>query len=249
MNVAMIIAGGVGSRTGNKIPKQFINVNDKPIIIYTLERFQKHQMVDSIEVVCLDGWHDILQAYAEQFGIAKLKYVVSGGSSSQESIKIGLDNLKGVCGNDDIVVIHDGIRPMVDENIITSCIETCNDKGNGVTAYPVYEQIFETADGETADKYIPREGLRIVQTPQAYKYGEISDVYTEGFEKNIGIHGSAYANTLMSDMGNTLYFSVGSTKNIKITTKDDIAIFKAMLNAENEVGIGVTKYNGLRSKD
>ena len=230
MNVAVIIAGGVGARTGNKIPKQFINVNDKPIIIDTLEKFQKHPMIDAIEVVCLEGWYDILKAYAEQFGIAKLKYVISGGNSSQESIKIGLENLKNICNDGDIIIIHDGIRPMVDDNIITSCIETCESNGNGVTAYPVYEQIFETKDGKTTDKYIPRESLRIVQTPQAYKYKEILDVYIEGFEKNIGIHGSSYANTLMTDMGKKLYFSAGSTKNIKITTKDDIAIFKAMIS-------------------
>ena len=170
MNVAIIIAGGVGSRTGNKIPKQFINVNDKPIIIYTLERFQKHKNIDVIEVVCLDGWHDILRAYAEQYGIAKLKYIISGGTSSQDSIKIGLENLKGKLNKDDIVVIHDGIRPMVDAEIISSCIDTCVEKGNGVSAFPVYEQIFETDDNETTDKYIPREKLRIVQTPQAYRY-------------------------------------------------------------------------------
>ncbi len=128
MNVAIIIAGGVGSRTGNKIPKQFINVNDKPIIIYTLERFQKHKNIDVIEVVCLDGWHDILRAYAEQYGIAKLKYIISGGTSSQDSIKIGLENLKGKLNKDDIVVIHDGIRPMVDAEIISSCIDTCVEK-------------------------------------------------------------------------------------------------------------------------
>ena len=123
MNVAIIIAGGVGSRTGNRIPKQFINVNDKPIIIYTLEQFQKHKNIDAIEVVCLDGWHDILRAYAEQYGIAKLRYIISGGTSSQESIKIGLENLKGKLNKDDVVVIHDGIRPMVDADIISSCID------------------------------------------------------------------------------------------------------------------------------
>ena len=206
MNVAIIIAGGVGSRTGNKIPKQFINVNDKPIIIYTLERFQKHKNIDVIEVVCLDGWHDILRAYAEQYGIAKLKYIISGGTSSQDSIKIGLENLKGKLNKDDIVVIHDGIRPMVDAEIISSCIDTCVEKGNGVSAFPVYEQIFETDDNETTDKYIPREKLRIVQTPQAYRYGNILDVYNYGFANNIGIHGSSYANTLMADVGEELYF-------------------------------------------
>ena len=133
MNVAIIIAGGVGSRTGNRIPKQFINVNDKPIIIYTLEQFQKHKNIDAIEVVCLDGWHDILRAYAEQYGIAKLKYIISGGTSSQESIKIGLENLKGKLNKHDVVVIHDGIRPMVDADIISSCIDTCMEKGNGTS--------------------------------------------------------------------------------------------------------------------
>ena len=233
MNIAIIIAGGVGARTGNKIPKQFINVNDKPIIVYTLEQFQKHPMIDVIEVVCLEGWHEVLRAYAEQFGIAKLRYVIAGGDSSQESIKLGLDNLNGKCSEEDIVIIHDGIRPMVDADIIESCIDTCCKYGNGVTAYPVYEQIFETIDGETTGKYIPREGLRIVQTPQAYHYSEIADVYKMGFEQKIGICNSAYANTLMADMGNKLYFSIGSTKNIKITTKDDIAMFKAMLNMKD----------------
>lgn len=234
MNIAVIIAGGVGARTGNKIPKQFITVYDKPIIVYTLEKFQKHKMIDAIEVVCIAGWEEVLKAYALQYGISKLKYIVNGGNSSQESIKKGLDNLKNHCEANDIIVVHDGIRPMVDENIISSCIDTCRQKGNGVTAYPVYEQIFEIADEESTEKYIQRDKLRIVQTPQAYKYKEIFDVYTKGFELNIGIHNSSYANTLMADMGKKLYFSMGSTKNIKITTKDDVEIFKAMLRQSGE---------------
>lgn len=106
------------------------------------------------------------------------------------------------------------------------------ENGNGVSAFPVYEQIFETDDDKTTDKYIPRENLRIVQTPQAYRYGRILDIYNYGFENNIGIHASSYANTLMADVGEKLYFSEGSTKNIKITTKDDIAIFKAMIDMQ-----------------
>lgn len=121
---------------------------------------------------------------------------------------------------------------MVDADIISSCIDTCVENGNGVSAFPVYEQIFETDDDKTTDKYIPRENLRIVQTPQAYRYGRILDIYNYGFENNIGIHASSYANTLMADVGEKLYFSEGSTKNIKITTKDDIAIFKAMIDMQ-----------------
>ena len=236
MNVALIIAGGIGSRTRQYIPKQFISVLDKPIIIYTLEKFQIHQEVDVIEVVCLEGWENMLQAYAKQYGIAKLEIVVAAGESSQESIYKGLISLKGRCKSEDIIVIHDGIRPMVSLDIITSCIETCKRYGNGISSLPIYEQIFRTDDGETSQKYIPRETLRIVQTPQAYFYQNIMDIYEKGFMEGKGLHPSAYANTLMADMKKTIHFSGGSTKNIKITTADDIDMFKAMLLQDNGIG-------------
>ena len=115
MITALIIAGGSGARMRQDIPKQFINVYDKPVLIYTLESFQKHPMIDAIEVVCIDGWHDILWAYAKQFNIDKLKWVVSGGITGQESIRNGVYNLEGKADSEDIIVIHDGIRPLVDE--------------------------------------------------------------------------------------------------------------------------------------
>ena len=119
MNIAIIIAGGVGSRMGHDIPKQFINVYDKPILIYTLEGFQKHPLIDAIEVVCIDGWHDVLWAYAKQYGIDKLKWIVSGGKTGQESIRNGVYNLEGKANSDDVIIIHDGIRPLVDETVLS----------------------------------------------------------------------------------------------------------------------------------
>ncbi len=226
---ALIIAAGVGERTGSCIPKQFITVYEKPIVIYTLEKFQMCKSVDDIAVVCLEGWENTLNAYVRQYGISKLTKVFPGGNSAQESIFNGLSGLKNTLGKDDIVIIHDGIRPMVDEEIIDSCIQVCAEHGNGVTALPVYEQVFRAKTEMTTDEYIPREKLRILQTPQAYHMGEILDAYERSFAENIGIHGSAYANTIMTDLGNELFFSKGSTKNIKITTKEDIEIFKAML--------------------
>jgi 2-C-methyl-D-erythritol 4-phosphate cytidylyltransferase len=234
MNIAVIIAAGVGHRTGQHVPKQFINVLDKPIIAYTLEKFQNAKNIDAIEVVCLKGWEEILTAYAQQYGIAKLKWVVDGGNSSQESIYAGLNNLEDKCSDNDIVVIHDGIRPMVEEKIIDSCIEVCLEHGNGITALPVYEQVFKAYDEQATKEYIPRDSLRILQTPQAYVYKEIKAAYDEAFTTGVGTQPSAYANTMMTELGRTLYFSDGSTKNIKITTKDDIEIFKAMLGAEND---------------
>jgi 2-C-methyl-D-erythritol 4-phosphate cytidylyltransferase len=119
-NVALIIAGGVGARMHQDIPKQFLNVQDKPIIIYTLEVFQKHPNIDAIEVVCLDGWVDILHAYAKQFGITKLEKVVLGGETGLQSIRNGLFDLsERYTSDDDIIIIHDAIRPMIDMDIIS----------------------------------------------------------------------------------------------------------------------------------
>ena len=232
MNIAVIIAGGSGHRMGQDIPKQFINVYDKPVLIYTLEGFQKHPMIDAIEVVCIDGWHDILSAYAKQFNITKLKWIVSGGSTGQESIRNGVYNLEGIAADDDVIIIHDGIRPLVDETVLTDVIEKCQQYGNAVTSMPYNEQIFVVDDEISTVKYIPRETLRRVSTPQAYKFRKLDDKYHEAFEKEIGIYGSAYTNTMMVELGERLYFAAGSDKNIKLTTRDDLEMFKAYLKSD-----------------
>lgn len=234
MNIALIIAGGSGHRMNQDIPKQFINVYDKPIIIYTLEGFQRHPEIDAIEVVCLEGWHDILMAYAKQFNISKLKWIVSGGNSGQESIRNGVFNLEGICSEDDIVIIHDGIRPLIDDTVLSDVIIKCQKYGNAVTSMPYNEQIFKVKDDISTVEYIPRETLRRVATPQAYKFGKLNWAYHEAFEKELGIHGSSYTNTMMVDLGETLYFAAGSDKNIKLTTKDDLEIFKAYLKLEKD---------------
>lgn len=236
MNVAVIIAGGSGHRMGQDIPKQFINVYDKPVIIYTLEGFQRHPQIDAIEVVCIDGWHEVLWAYAHQFNITKLKWVVSGGNTGQESIRNGVFNLEGKTGDDDIVVIHDGIRPLVDETVLTDVIMKAQKYGNAVTSLPYNEQIFvvNLEDKKTTKQYIPRETLRRVSTPQAYKFWKLDWAYHEAFEKEIGIYGSSYTNTMMVELGETLYFAAGSDKNIKLTTKDDLEMFKGYLKKEKD---------------
>lgn len=234
MNVAVIIAGGSGHRMGQDIPKQFINVYDKPVLIYTLEGFQKHPQIDAIEVVCIDGWHDILWAYAKQFNITKLKWVISGGSTGQESIRNGVYHLEDKCSPEDIVIIHDGIRPLVDATVLSDVIVKCEQYGNAVTSMPYNEQIFVVDDEISTTKYIPRETLRRVSTPQAYKFGKLDSAYHEAFEKEIGIYGSSYTNTMMVELGERLYFAAGSDKNIKLTTKDDLELFKAYLKADKD---------------
>lgn len=238
MNVAIIIAGGVGRRMGQDIPKQFINVYDKPVLIYTLEGFQKHPEIDAIEVVCIDGWQDVVWAYARQFGLTKLKWMVTGGATGQESIRNGVYHLEEHCKPDDIVIIHDGIRPLVDAAVLSDVIVTCRKYGNAVSSLPYNEQIFVADDEISTVRYIPRETLRRVSTPQAYRFGKLDHAYHEAFEKEIGIYGSSYTNTMMVELGERLYFAAGSDKNVKLTTPDDLEMFKAYLRAErsNQVG-------------
>ena len=233
-NIAIIIAGGKGNRMGQDIPKQFINVYDKPVLVYTLESFQKHPEIDEIEVVCIDGWQSIVDAYAKQFNITKLKYIVTGGATGQESIRNGVYNLEGKANDDDNIIIHDGIRPLVEPGVLSDVIVKCNQYGNGVTSLPYNEQIFVIDDEYSTTKYIPRETLRRVSTPQAYKFRKLFDKYHEAYEKEIGIYGSSYTNTMMVELGERLYFAAGSDKNIKLTTKDDLEMFKAYLKNDKD---------------
>ena len=234
MNAAIIIAGGVGSRMNMDIPKQFIHIYDKPVIIYTLEGFQRHPEIDAIEVVCLAGWEQTLKEYAAQYGITKLRWITTGGETGQESIRNGVYHLEGELKDDDIAVVHDGIRPMVDSSVLSDCLRVCRLHGNGVTSTPYNEQIFRKIDEYSTREYIPRETLRKVATPQAYRYGLLLSAYRRAFAEKIGIYGSAYTNTMMVDLGETLWFAAGSDKNIKLTSRDDLELFKAYLKMEME---------------
>lgn len=236
MNIAIIIAGGSGQRMGQDIPKQFINVYDKPVLIYTLESFQRHPLIDAIEVVCIDGWENVVWAYSKQYSIDKLKWMVKGGATGQESIRNGVYNLEDKCAADDIIIIHDGIRPLVEPSVLTDVINKAQKYGNAITSMPYNEQIFvvDENDENTTRKFIPRETLRRVATPQAYRYDLLNRKYHEAFEKEIGIYGSHYTNTMMVDLGVTLHFAAGSDKNIKLTTKDDLELFKGYLSRAKE---------------
>lgn len=232
MNIAMILAGGHGNRTAQDIPKQFMNVYDKPLIIYTLENFEYHPEIDGILVVCLEGWHEVLKAYACQYGITKLKWIVNGGRDGQESTRCGVEKLRGICNAEDIILVHDAIRPFITPEVITDAITKCKQKGSGLSAVRCQETIVKTADGMSGDEGIPRQEIMRVQTPQAYRYGKALWAYEEA-EKQ-GITGEVYINTLMLRLGETVYFSRGTEKNVKITTIDDLEVFKALLNMERE---------------
>lgn len=229
-NIGLLIAGGAGNRMHQDIPKQFITVNEKPVIVYTLEAFQKHPDIDAIAVVCIEGWDQVLWAYAKQFNITKLQYVVPGGKSGQDSIRNGVMELEKHFSPEDIVLIHDAIRPMVSAEIISDNIRVAMEKGNAVTVVPCAEAMMLTEDGKISVGSYPRDHLKRTQTPQAFHIGDICDLHRKALDA--GITNSVASCTLMIEMGKQVYFSTGSEKNIKLTTIEDIDIFKALLAAK-----------------
>ena len=229
-NIGLLIAGGSGNRMHQDIPKQFITVNERPVIVYTLEAFENHPEIDAIAVVCIAGWEQVLWAYAKQFNITKLKYIIPGGENGQSSIRNGVFELEKHFNSEDIVIVHDAIRPMVSAEIISDNIRVARKYGNATTVIPCAEAMLETKDGVVSIGSYPRDRLKRTQTPQAFHIGEICDLHRRALEK--GITNSVASCTLKIEMGEQVYFSTGSEKNIKLTTVEDIDIFKALLAAK-----------------
>lgn len=232
MNIALVIAGGSGQRMGQDIPKQFLNVHDRPVIIYTLEAFERHPNIDAIEVVCVEGWEMIVRAYCKQFNITKLESIVCGGNNGQSSIRNGLTDIASRHDRDDLILIHDAIRPMVSNEIISDCIRVASKYGNAITSIPCAEAMLRTSDGISSREQISRDNLKRTQTPQAARLGTLLDAHREALER--GITASVATCTMFIELGKTLYFSMGSEKNIKLTTTEDFDIFKALLSAQHD---------------
>lgn len=231
MNIALIIAGGKGVRMNQEIPKQFLTVNEKPVIVYTMEAFQRHADIDAIAVVCIAGWENILSAYARQYGISKLKHIIPGGENGQASIRNGVFELEKHYAPTDLILVHDAIRPMLSADIISDCIATATQYGSAIATVPCQEAMLETEDQLSTSSSYPREKLRRTQTPQCFPIGSLANAHREALDK--GIVNSVASCTLMVELGRTIYFSHGSEKNIKLTTPEDIDIFRALLMLQN----------------
>ena len=229
MNYVIIIAGGVGSRLGATVPKQFVEVLGKPIIAYTMEHFQNHSEIDAIELVCVDGYQDHLMGIAEKYGITKVIKIVKGGSEYERSIMNGVAGLEGIAKPDDIIIIHWAASPFLSEEIITDNIRVCKERGNAITASYSY-LLYGSNDGDCAKKAINRESFMTLSAPQSFLYKNIVDLYKQVKDKNLFETIDEHHTTVfMAELGIPLYFSMGSHTNIKITTKDDIDLFRGYL--------------------
>lgn len=227
MNVALITAAGTGSRMHQEIPKQFLHVYDKPVLVYTLEAFQKHPGIEGVCVVTLAAWEPVLWAYAKQYGITKLKWVAHGGSTGHESIRNGLEALRAGLEPDDVVMVHDGNRPLVSSEIISDSLATFEKYGNAVAAIPCTEVVFESGDGVSSCTSQERERLFRTQTPHTYRLGELYEAHVRA--EGLGEKNFAASCMLMKELGIPSYFSRGSEENLKITTQEDLRIFRALL--------------------
>lgn len=227
MNIALIIAGGSGRRMKQEIPKQFLNVNDKPVIVYTMEAFQSHPDIDKICVVCVEGWDNILYAYARQYKIDKLDWIINGGENGQSSIRNGVFEAERHYDREDIILVHDAIRPMVSHEIISDCIVQCRRHGSAVVVTPCSTAVLRRTTCESSKEIVIRDQLAMTQTPQAFSIKKLADAHRRAQE--LGINNSVASCTLMVELGEEIYFSAGSETNIKLTTPEDLEIFKALL--------------------
>jgi len=234
MNIAVILAGGVGNRLGAGIPKQFVEILGKPILAYTIEPFDKHPDVDTILVVCVKPYLDFIWKLKEKYNFEKLKWVTEGGATFQESVMNGMNYLSDKAKRDDTVLFHFGASPFIKPDIIANVIRVCKDKGTNAistTDYLLLSGMKKTTESvlnpeNYTEEYINRDTIAVMNTPHAFQYGFLVDMYKEAVETGIINTVEPHTTTLMYAMGKKIYFSKGSQDNIKITTKDDLEMFE-----------------------
>lgn len=234
MNIAVILAGGVGNRLGAGIPKQFVEILGKPILAYTIEQFDKHQNVDAILIVCVKPYIDYVWEMKQKYGFTKLRWVTEGGSTFQESVMNGMNYLTDKVNDDDVVLFHFGASPFVKSEIITDVISVCEKNGTNAistTDYLLLSGKKKTTSSVTdpenyTDEYINRDTIAVMNTPHAFRFGFLVNMYKEAVETGVIDTVEPHTTTLMYAMGKKIYFSKGSQDNIKITTKDDLEMFE-----------------------
>ena len=228
MNIGIILAGGIGSRMGivDK-PKQFIDIYGKPIIVYTLETFDNHPEIDYIGVVCLDEWMDDLKILLRKYEINKVKWLIKGGMSRQESVYNAIMAISKDVNDDDILVIHDSVRPLVSHKIISNNISSAKQFGATDTVIPSTDTIIKSLDGLQIHEVPNRSELYIGQTPQSFKFELIKRAHETAIESNK--LNSTDDCQLVLDLGEKVKLVMGDKLNFKITSFDDLLLLKAII--------------------
>ena len=230
MNTVVLLAGGMGSRMGQDIPKQFIHVNNIPVIIYTMMALEKHPEVDAIQAVCIKGWEVVLSGYAEQFNITKLRGIVSGGATRFLSTKAGMMAL-GEVADDDVLIVHDAVRPLVAPDSISDMIRVCKEHDNAMTVLDCADTMYLRQSPDSTGQVVERAGLVRGQTPECVSGRRMREMYKRAAEQGVEIDSIS---ALQVALGWRIYFARGSERNIKLTRTEDIDLFKALLATERD---------------
>jgi len=230
MNIAIILAGGLGKRMGSEIPKQFIKILGKPVIIYTLEVFENNPEIDAIEVVCVADYIEDLWSYSKINNITKLKWIIPGGDSCQDSIRNGVINLEDICKDEDIILLAMSVSPLIDDEIISDSLAVCRRYGNAIAGSESIYNFSKLEEGSYANSYILKEKCITLNMPWTFRYKKLLWAYKKAYSENIATDANSYTPTLMIDLGETIYFSKDSQKNkLKLTTFDDLDLFEGYL--------------------
>lgn len=226
MNIAMILAGGVGSRVNADCPKQFIEVLGKPILAYTIEIYQQHSEIDTIEIVCHSQWISYLKNMKEKYNLNKVKWIVEGGETFLKSVTNGIEFLSGNVNMSDNILIHYGAAPFTEPEIITDAIKVCNLNKVGIACTPCYQLMGSNDRNKTSRKWIDRDDYVQIACPQAFRYEYILELYDKAKKRDLLNNVEPHITSVMYELGETIYQSYSNQSNIKITTRDDMRLFE-----------------------
>lgn len=232
-NYVVLLAGGVGTRMGTDIPKQFLEVDSKPIIIYSLENFQRNQQIKGIVIVCLKEWIPFLRELIKQYALTKVGWIIEGGETGHDSIRNGIFFLRDKIQPDDFVIIHDAVRPILPQKAIDEVIRVAHEMGNASSSIACHPPIVYTEDHVSGITDIDREHVMLTASPQAFRYSLALKCYERAEEENL--HNTTFTSSLLIHCGERVYFAKGTTSNIKITRKEDLALFSALLKVPEEL--------------
>lgn len=232
-NYVILLAGGIGKRMGSDIPKQFLEVQGKPIIVYSIENFERNHQIDGIVVVCIKEWIERLWELVNEYSLGKVKWIIEGGNTGHDSIRNGVFFLKDKIEDKDFVIVHDAVRPVLPQKAIDEVIHVAHDKGNASSSVACHPPIVYTDDFVSGIKDVDREHVMLTASPQAFRYSLALECYEQAEEEDY--HNSTFTSSLLIHCGKRVYFAKGTTSNIKITTKEDLALFEALLKVPEEL--------------
>ena len=232
-NYVILLAGGVGKRMQSEIPKQFLEVDGKPIIVYTIENFQRNEQIEKIVVVCVKDWIEHLRNLIQKYSLTKVEWITEGGDTGHDSIRNGVFFLKDKIEPDDFIIVHDAVRPILPQKAIDEVVRVAHENGNASSSIACHPPIVYTEDFKSGIKDVDREHVMLTASPQAFRYELALKCYEKAEQENK--HNFTFTSSLLIHYGERVYFAKGTTSNIKVTQKEDLALFGALLKVPEEL--------------